>query len=155
MEVNFFAAAELIRLAIPHLTKGEKPAIVNVGSICSRRGIPSFPEHSASKFALCGLTEALRGEMVRFGIDVLLVLPGPTRTDPSRHLLRQAGRMNMTFNQMMPPEEAAAEIVRRSGEESLGDPHRLADTLAAPLQSFLPSPDGLADRPQSTPAVPK
>lgn len=112
MEVNFFAAAELIRLAIPHLSRGNQPAIVNVGSICSRRGMPAWPEHSASKFALCGLTEALRAEMVRFDIDVLLILPGQTSTDPSRHLLRNAGRMKFQFDQMMPPEAAAADIVR-------------------------------------------
>src|SRR5436309_95322 len=81
MEVNFFAPAELIRLAVPILTQGEQPAIVNVASMCGRRGLPAWPEYSASKFALCALTEALRGEMVRFGIDVLLILPGLTHTE--------------------------------------------------------------------------
>ena len=38
MEVNFFAPAELIRLAIPVLTRGRQPAIVNVASMCGRRG---------------------------------------------------------------------------------------------------------------------
>ena len=64
MEVNFFAPAELIRLAIPILTRGRQPAIVNVASMCGRRGMPAWSEYSASKFALCGLTEALRGELV-------------------------------------------------------------------------------------------
>ena len=81
MEVNFFAPAELIRLAIPILTDGEQPAIVNVSSMCGRRAMPAWTEYSASKFALCGLTEALRGELARFDIDVLLVLPGLTRSD--------------------------------------------------------------------------
>src|SRR5208282_3470162 len=80
MEVNFFAPAELIRLAIPHLAQGQRPAIVNVASMCGRRGLPAWSEYSASKFALTGLTEALRAEFVRYGIDVLLVLPGLTNT---------------------------------------------------------------------------
>src|SRR5438132_4725300 len=75
MEVNFFAPAEIIRLALPLLRLGEQPAIVNVASMCGRRALPAWPEYSASKFALCGLSEALRAELVRFGIDVLLVLP--------------------------------------------------------------------------------
>ncbi len=91
MEVNFFAPAELIRLAVPVLTRGRRPAIVNVASMCGRRGMPAWTEYSASKFALCGLTEALRGEMVRFDIDVLLVVPGLTRSDFGRHLLRNDG----------------------------------------------------------------
>src|SRR5436190_21427985 len=88
MEVNFFAPAELIRLAIPVLTRGRQPAVVNVASMCGRRGMPAWSEYSASKFALCGLTEALRGELVRFGIDILLIVPGLTRTGLGQHLLR-------------------------------------------------------------------
>jgi short-subunit dehydrogenase len=111
MEVNFFAAAELIRLAIPHLTRGHQPAIVNISSMCGRRGMPAWPEYSASKFALCGLTEALRGEMVRFGIDVLLVLPGLTRSDMSRRLLLNQGRENIKYDAGMPPEYVAAGVL--------------------------------------------
>ena len=112
MEVNFFAPAELIRLAIPILVEGEQPAIVNVGSMCGRRGMPAWSEYSASKFALSGLTEALRAEMGRFDIDVLLVLPGLTRSEFSSHMLQSAGRMKIDFTAGMPPEQVAGQIVR-------------------------------------------
>jgi short-subunit dehydrogenase len=111
MEVNFFAPAELIRLAIPHLTRGQEPAIVNVASMCGRRGMPAWSEYSASKFALCGLTEALRGEMARFEIDVLLVVPGLTSSDLNRNLLRSEGRFKIDFSKAMKPEDVAAGIV--------------------------------------------
>lgn len=111
MEVNFFAPAELMRLAIPHLMQGETPAIVNIASMCGRRGLPAWPEYSASKFALCGLSEALRAEMVRFDIDVLVVLPGLTRTDFGRNLLRNQGRMKINFTKGMPPESVAQSIL--------------------------------------------
>jgi len=68
-------------------------------------------EYSASKFALCGLTEALRGEMTRFDIDVLLVVPGLTRSDLGRHLLRDGGRMKINFDEGMPPQRVAASIL--------------------------------------------
>jgi short-subunit dehydrogenase len=112
MEVNFFAPAELIRLAIPLLRKGRQPAIVNVASMCGRRGIPAWSEYSASKFALCGLTESLRGEMVRFGIDVLLVLPGLTRSELWQHLLRNTGRYQLDVRKGMTPETVASGILR-------------------------------------------
>jgi short-subunit dehydrogenase len=112
MEVNFFAPAELIRLAIPALRQGRQPAIVNIASMCGRRGIPAWSEYSASKFALCGLTEALRGEMVRFAIDILLVVPGLTRSGLGQHLLRNTGRYPIDFNKGMPPEKVAAGILR-------------------------------------------
>jgi short-subunit dehydrogenase len=112
MEVNFFAPAELIRLAFPVLSQGKQPAVVNVASMCGRRGLPAWTEYSASKFALCGLTEALRGEMARFDIDVLLMLPGLTRSDLQRHLLRNEGRMKIDFDRGMPAEKVAAGILR-------------------------------------------
>jgi short-subunit dehydrogenase len=112
MEVNFFAPAELIRLAIPVLTEGDRPAVVNIASMCGRRALPAWTEYSASKFALCGLTEALRGEMARFDIDVLLVVPGLTRSDLGRHLLRDEGRMKINFDEGQSPEAVAAEVLR-------------------------------------------
>src|SRR5262249_33246325 len=111
MEVNFFAPAELIRLAVPMLTKGRHPAIVNVASMCGRRGLPAWPEYSASKFALCGLTEAFRGEMARYDIDILLIVPGLTRSDLPSHLLRNEGRMKIDYDDGMPPAEVAEGIV--------------------------------------------
>ena len=112
MEVNFFAPAELIREAIPVLVRGKKPAIVSISSMCGRRGLPAWTEYSASKFALCGLTEALRGEMARFDIDVLLVVPGLTQSDLPRHLLRNDGQMKIDFQGGMPPHDVAATVLQ-------------------------------------------
>jgi short-subunit dehydrogenase len=112
MEVNFFAPAELIRQALPLLRKGRQPAIVNVVSMCGRRALPAWPEYSASKFALCGLSESLRAELVRFGIDVLVILPGLTRTEIGSHLLRNEGRMQIDYAAGMDPEAVARQILR-------------------------------------------
>jgi short-subunit dehydrogenase len=112
MEVNFFAPAELIRQAIPILVRGEQPAIVNVASMCGRRAMPAWPEYSASKYALCGLTEALRGELARFEIDILLMVPGLTHSGMPQHFLRREGRAKIEFDQGMPPSKVAARIIR-------------------------------------------
>ncbi len=87
MEVNFFAAAELVRAALPALRSGKTPIIVNVGSILGHRGIPRSGEYCASKFALRGWTESLRAELAPLGIDVLLVSPGTTLTEFFDHAL--------------------------------------------------------------------
>ena len=131
LEVNFFAPAELIRTAVPHLTRssesapGWRPAVVNVASICGRWGIPSMSEHCASKHALVGLTEALRAEFVRFGIDVLLVLPGLVRSDNlQKHLLRNDGKIHLDFEGAQPSDEVADAVVRslleNRGEKAVG-----------------------------------
>jgi short-subunit dehydrogenase len=112
MDVNFFAPAELMRLFVPLLMEGQQPAIMNVGSMCGRRAMPAWPEYSASKFALSGLTEALRAEFSRFDIDVLLVLPGLTKSNMSRRLLKCEGRQRIDFERGMSPEMVAAQILR-------------------------------------------
>ncbi len=120
LEVNFFAPAEMIRDCLPHLTRSYeagpehwRPAVVNVASICGRWGIPSMSEHCASKHALVGLTEALRGEFQRFGVDVLLVLPGLVRSDDlQKHLLRNEGKIHLDFEGAQPSDEVADSVVR-------------------------------------------
>lgn len=87
-EINFFAVAELTRAALPLLRESpNRPTVLNVGSIVARRALPARPEYSASKFALAGLTEALRSEWVRYGIHVMMVNPGFTNTPFEDHLL--------------------------------------------------------------------
>jgi short-subunit dehydrogenase len=111
MEVNFFAPAELTRLAVPLLTRGEQPAVVNVASMTGRRAMPLWAEYSASKFALCGLSEALRAELVRYGIDVVLIVPGLTRTGLPANLLASNGRLVANFARGMPPESVARSVL--------------------------------------------
>jgi len=81
MEVNFFAATELIRGSLPTLRAGNRPIIVNIGSILGHRGIPWHSDYCASKFALQGLSESLRPELRRQGIELLIVSPGTTKTE--------------------------------------------------------------------------
>lgn len=129
LEVNFFAPVELTRLCQPHLTRsyegGYRPAVLNVASICGRWGIPSMSEHCASKHAFVGLTESLRGEFQRFGIDVLLVLPGLVRSDDlNRHLLRNEGKIYLDFEGAQPSDEVAdgvlRSLVRNKSEAAVG-----------------------------------
>jgi short-subunit dehydrogenase len=54
--------------------------IVNIASIGGRISVPHLLPYSASKFALVGLSEGLRAELVREGIYVTTVIPGLMRT---------------------------------------------------------------------------
>jgi short-subunit dehydrogenase len=111
MEVNFFAPAELTRVAMPHLTRGNQSAVVNIASMCGRKGMPAWAEYSASKCALVGISEALRGEFARFDVDVITVVPGLTNSGFEKNWLRSDGRANLQFETGMSPEYLAAKIV--------------------------------------------
>jgi short-subunit dehydrogenase len=86
-ELNVFAAAELIREALPLLRQGRQPIVVNIGSILGHRATPRNSEYCASKFALRGLTESLRPELAQHGIDTLLVSPGTTESEFYQHVI--------------------------------------------------------------------
>lgn len=120
MEVNFFAAAELTRAAVPLLQKGRDPLVVNIGSILGRRGIPHNSEYCASKFALQGLSEALRAEFAPLGIDVLLVNPGTTDTEFFEHLIDKQGEIPWAQDRGVSPAyvaNAAANAMERGRHE--------------------------------------
>jgi short-subunit dehydrogenase len=112
LETNFFAPAELLRGAIPLLAEGTQPAVVNLASMCGRRGMPAWPEYSASKFALVGLSEAVRAELGRYAIELLVVLPGLTRTDLPQNLLRNEGRAKIGHGAGMAPEYVGERVCR-------------------------------------------
>jgi len=112
MEVNFFAAAELLRATLPQLKVGEDPLVVNIGSILGHRGVPFNSEYCASKFALRGWSEAIRPELARDGIDLLHVSPGTTDTEFFEHLIFQGEKLPWGKQQGLSAEKVAAQIVR-------------------------------------------
>jgi short-subunit dehydrogenase len=112
MEVNFFGPAHLIKLAQPMLVDGTEPAIVNVSSMCGRKAMPGWSEYSASKYALCGLTESLRGEFARYDIDVLLIVPGLTKSSFRERFLQTKGRAKIEFDKGMEPSYVAGRIIK-------------------------------------------
>ncbi|MBX9624023.1 MAG: SDR family NAD(P)-dependent oxidoreductase [Gemmataceae bacterium] len=111
LEVNFFGPVELTRCALPHLTDGVQPCVVNVTSMCGRKGMPAWPEYSASKFALVGMSEAWRGEFARFGVDVLTIVPGMTDSGFDKNWLRTDGKADLRFDKGMTPADVATGIV--------------------------------------------
>jgi short-subunit dehydrogenase len=112
MEVNFFAAVELIRDALPVLAQGRRPMIVQVASILGHRGIPNCTEYCASKFALRGFSQSLRAELSPDGIDVLVVSPGSTETEFFEHALECNARPAWRRNRAASPESVARATVR-------------------------------------------
>src|SRR6201999_3018227 len=60
--------------------KGPKGRIVMISSVAGKNGNPLSAAYAASKHAIEGLSESLRRELMLFGIDVVIVAPGPVKT---------------------------------------------------------------------------
>lgn len=85
MEINVTGIVTVTQAFAPLLGAGS-PArrdpgrIVNISSVAGRTGNPFMAPYSASKFAVEGLSESLRRELLPFGVDVIVVAPGAVAT---------------------------------------------------------------------------
>ena len=79
-ETNFFGTLRVCRAVLPVMRRQRSGTIVNVSSIGGRIAVPFVGLYGATKFAVEGLTEALRMEVGRFGVRVVLVEPGDFAT---------------------------------------------------------------------------
>jgi NAD(P)-dependent dehydrogenase (short-subunit alcohol dehydrogenase family) len=80
LDVNFFGAFRVCREVLPPMRQQGGGYIVNIGSIGGVIAIPYQAMYSASKFALEGLSEAMRLEVKSLGINVSVIQPGDHRT---------------------------------------------------------------------------
>jgi NAD(P)-dependent dehydrogenase (short-subunit alcohol dehydrogenase family) len=80
MNLHFWAPFTLIMNAIPHLRHRGGGRIVNIASVGGKMAVPHLAPYCASKFALVGLSDALRAELARDNISVTTVTPGMMRT---------------------------------------------------------------------------
>jgi 2-deoxy-D-gluconate 3-dehydrogenase len=104
---------------------GNGGKIINIGSMYSLFGPPSYPDYAAAKTGVIGLTRALAVELAVHHIQVNAILPGWYETDLTRGLL------DKPFGK---------EIRRRTAAGRWGDPRDLVGTavfLAAPASDFV------------------
>lgn len=92
-EANVVGLVAMCQLALPGMRARKRGRIVNISSVVGKVSLPMGGIYSASKFAVEGLTDALRIEVEPFGIQVVLVLPGPIKTE----FPRTAGRSVQSF----------------------------------------------------------
>ncbi len=90
LETNFFGVLRVCRAVLPVMRVQGEGLIVNISSLGGIIALPFQAMYSASKFAVEGLTEALRMEVRPFGIRVTLIEPGDMRTEFTAHRVRVA-----------------------------------------------------------------
>jgi short-subunit dehydrogenase len=80
MKVHFWGPLYLMHAVIPIMRQQRSGRIVNITSIGGKVAVPHLAPYVASKFALVGLSETMRGELAKDGIYVTTVVPGLMRT---------------------------------------------------------------------------
>jgi NAD(P)-dependent dehydrogenase (short-subunit alcohol dehydrogenase family) len=87
-DTNVFGLLNVTRAVLPVMRAKRSGHVINISSIGGYRGAPGFGVYSSTKFAVEGITEALRDELKPLGIHATVVEPGYFRT--GRGALRPA-----------------------------------------------------------------
>ena len=127
LETNFFGQVALTQAIIPGMRRQSSGHIIMVSSIGGLRSAPALGSYSASKFALEGWSEALRLELMRLGIRVVLVEPGSYQTDiwTRGAVLSQRFVDGTSLNR-----ELGERLRQRVAEMPKGDPMEVARVIA-------------------------
>jgi NAD(P)-dependent dehydrogenase (short-subunit alcohol dehydrogenase family) len=131
-ETNFFGLVDLTRAVLPGMRQRRSGHIVNISSIGGFVGFPSSGYYNATKFAVEGLSEALAKEVEPLGIKVLIVEPGPFRTDWAGRSLKQTRNRIEDYAKTAGTRRQA--ISSGSGKQP-GDPVRAAKAMIEVVQS--------------------
>ena len=83
-EVNFFGLIDVTKAYLPLLgarkESNNQGKIINISSVSGKRSHPFMAPYTASKFALEAFSDSLRRELMIYGVDVILIEPGPIKT---------------------------------------------------------------------------
>ena len=134
METNFWGVLALTRALLPALRAQRRGRIVVVSSDSAYRGEPANSIYVASKWAVEGWAESLAYEVAPFGIDVVLIEPGPYRTEiwsTTPRILPEGTAYRPYLEQL---ERAVDERVRARAR----DPQEVAVAIAGALEARRP-----------------
>ena len=126
METNFFGALWVAQAVMPHLRAARRGHLIQVSSAAGGVGFPLVGLYCASKYALEGMTEALRLEAAPFGVKVTIIQPSDFRTG-----FREACHREIALSSPYAaafPDNVASLGVPTSADEA-GDPARAARAL--------------------------
>lgn len=115
MQINFNGTLYATKYALPHILES-KGSIIGISSINGWRGTPARTAYTASKYAMQGLYESLRTEVMKKGVHVLVVCPGFTGTNIRNQALSADGSAQgespRDESKMMSSEEVAERTFR-------------------------------------------
>ncbi|MCR9144720.1 MAG: SDR family oxidoreductase [bacterium] len=111
METNYFGAVALTKAFLADLRFAGRGRIIQVSSGFGRVGAPLMGAYNASKFALEGFSEALRYEMLPFGVFVSLIEPGPVKTEFNENMAESPGHADSPYAKLY---ERADLVVEKS-----------------------------------------
>ena len=136
-ETNFFSIIRLIHKVAPIMRKQSYGNIVNISSVAGRIGFPVSPAYISSKFALEGLSESLRFELMPFGVNVIIIEPGVIKTNFFDSMkLAEKSQQDSTYKDITEKVISGVKMMAEMGTH----PKEVADTVIKVLKEEKPLP---------------
>lgn len=146
MDINFYGTVYATKYCLPHIltTKG---SVIGVSSINGYRGTPARTAYTASKYAMQGFMEALRTEVMKRGVHIMIACPGFTASNIRNAALTADGSQQGTSprdeGKMMSAEDVAQAIVQATKKRKRDLVLTTEGKLAVFLNKWVP---GLMDK---------
>ena len=131
-ETNFFGLVNVIQAVLPKMREQKSGHIVNFSSIGGLKSFTSTGFYHATKFAVEGLSESLSLEVAPLGIKVLLVEPGPFRTDWAG---RSTSRTEVKIEDYRETVGKRMEVSQKGSGKQQGDPVRGCEAIIKAVES--------------------
>ncbi|MFD6023367.1 oxidoreductase [Streptomyces griseoluteus] len=135
-ELNFFSVTQMLRAVLPGMRERGSGWVINMSSVAGLRSVPGFGYYSAAKYAVEGLTDALRHEVAPFGIRVLAVEPGAFRTQAYASFADEA--VNETVDAYLPLIGSVRSTMIEQDGRQPGDPRRGVRAVLEAMDSPTP-----------------
>lgn len=134
-EINVWGLAQMTRAVLPGMRARRQGTIVNLSSIGGIAAFPSLSFYNATKFAVEALSESLSLELAPLGMKVLIVEPGPFRTDWAGRSANQAPQTIADYHATAAARTAQS---RASSGNQAGDPVRAAAAIVQAVEAAEP-----------------
>ena len=131
-ETNVFGLIRVTKALLPQFRERRSGHIVNLSSIGGLVGLPGWGLYNSSKFAVEGLSEALFVELAPLGVKVLIVEPGPFRTDFLGRSGQEAAQRIADYDQTS---GKTREYMKTNDGKQAGDPVRAVQAIIAAVAS--------------------
>ena len=137
-DTNFFGTVKTIQKILPHMRKARKGAIVNFSSIAALDTAAGSAFYGASKCAVEALSDGLRKEVGPLGIKVIVIEPGPFKTDFFYRSIDVNGNNIADYAETAGKRKVKLENLEDSGIGGWGDKTRAARAVIEAVEM----PDG-------------
>ncbi len=137
-EVNVFGMGRLTQLVLPYMREQAFGKIVNISSVGGKIYEPLGSWYHASKFAVEGLSDCLRLELRPFGIDVIIVEPGPIRTEWGSIAIEKLMQMSGHTAYAVEAQIGAKLLALSNDEKIASEPKIIANTISKAIRAKYP-----------------